>query len=420
MVVASTELSGGELQTLGERMLAGFAPLRVHALSLHNDDGDVLWLNESVIGPDEHAAVREAVDVFAGHAAPPRIDHPLGDDRTAILLRAADPRGAFVGVVMLIVDARSLAAGRGAGAGQLPDNVMNAVHDFAARLASRAAAAQTATNLALPALDEPPGAAPRAAAPQVDAAIDRHYAALRSLPIALYVQRLVPLRAASRVRRYEVLLRSGSQTDPQAAPRAMLTTAVKHGLGSVIDARVATGIITWLARHPQIWQERLVRFSVNLSANALFDDPFVKLIELCLAKSALPKALLAFEIGEQLCREHRARVAALGNAFSRLGVALIIDDFSLHEGSMDLLRIKGLRTLKIDPALTSNVRGDKVRQATVAAIAQAARVMGMRTVAKRVESEEDREWLAALGIDFVQGFIFGAPEPIDALLTASA
>ena len=74
----SAQISERELQVLGGRMLAGIAPLRVIALSLHNHQGDVLWLNESVMGPDEHAAVREAVDAFAGHAAPARIEQDLG------------------------------------------------------------------------------------------------------------------------------------------------------------------------------------------------------------------------------------------------------------------------------------------------------------------------------------------------------
>jgi hypothetical protein len=215
----ASDLSGQELQSLGERMLAGLAPLRVHALSLHDDDGDVLWLNESVMGPDEHAAVREAVDAFAGHAAPPRFEHALGDERTAVLLRAADARGAFVGVVMLVVDSRSLATPKGVGAGHLPESVLNAVRDFAIRLAALAAAAQTATNLALLPLDDPTQSLKQQTKQQVDAALERHYAALRNMPIALYVQRLVPLRAAGRVRRFEVLLRSGSEAEPQAAPR---------------------------------------------------------------------------------------------------------------------------------------------------------------------------------------------------------
>ncbi len=37
-------------------------------------------------------------------------------------------------------------------------------------------------------------------------------------------------------------------------------------------------------------------FSVNLTTTALHDEHFIKFIELCLAKSALPKGTIAFEI----------------------------------------------------------------------------------------------------------------------------
>ena len=67
------------------------------------------------------------------------------------------------------------------------------------------------------------------------------HAALRRSPIALHVQRLVPLTKGSQLRRYEVLLRSKSEHD--AAPHAMLKTAVDSGLGSMIDRRVVTELM---------------------------------------------------------------------------------------------------------------------------------------------------------------------------------
>ena len=37
-------------------------------------------------------------------------------------------------------------------------------------------------------------------------------------------------------------------------------------------------------------------FSVNLTATALHDEHFIKFVGLCLAKSSLPKAMIAFEV----------------------------------------------------------------------------------------------------------------------------
>ena len=113
--------------------------------------------------------------------------------------------------------------------------------------------------------------------------IDRLHDALRRSPIALHVQRLVALTKGSQLRRYEVLLRSKSDSAPNAAPTAMLKAAVENGLGSMIDRRVVTELIGYLVNHPEIWKSTAVMFSVNLTTTALHDDHFIKFVELCLA-----------------------------------------------------------------------------------------------------------------------------------------
>src|SRR5580704_339951 len=81
-------------------------PARAYAVSLHDPGGDVLWLSESSMGPDEHNAVREAVEAFANPGGSPVFVSDLGDSRSAVLLRAVNGRRAMVGVIMIIMDAR--------------------------------------------------------------------------------------------------------------------------------------------------------------------------------------------------------------------------------------------------------------------------------------------------------------------------
>jgi EAL domain-containing protein (putative c-di-GMP-specific phosphodiesterase class I) len=61
------------------------------------------------------------------------------------------------------------------------------------------------------------------------------------------------------------------------------------------------------------------------------------------------------------------------------------------------------------------MRTDKVSQAAITAVVQMARVLGMHTVAKRVETEAEQEWLTALGVDFVQSNAVAPPVPIETL-----
>src|ERR1700677_2290845 len=89
-----------------QKVRAAVEPARAHAVSLHDEQGDVLWLSESSMGPDEHNAVRAAVEAFSGAGRPPVLVYDLGDSRSARLLRAVNGHRAMVGVIMLVVDAR--------------------------------------------------------------------------------------------------------------------------------------------------------------------------------------------------------------------------------------------------------------------------------------------------------------------------
>jgi EAL domain-containing protein (putative c-di-GMP-specific phosphodiesterase class I) len=257
-----------------------------------------------------------------------------------------------------------------------------------------------------------PGHRPQAA---VTPEIDRLHAALRRSPIALHVQRLVPLTKGSQLKRYEVLLRSKSDTAPNAAPQAMLKAAVENGLGSMIDRRVVTELIGHLVHHPEIWKSTAVMFSVNLTTTALHDEHFIKFVGLCLAKSALPKGMIAFEIDTATAVKLADKMEEVAAALHRLGCPLVLDDFAMKTECFDLLRLPGVRYIKLAPDITAKMRTDKLSQAAITAVVQMARVLGMHTVAKRTETAAEQEWLTALGVDFVQSNSMSPPVAIDSL-----
>jgi len=245
--------------------------------------------------------------------------------------------------------------------------------------------------------------------------IDRLRAALLRSPIALHVQRLVPLTKGSQLRRYEVLLRSKSDSAPNSAPHAMLKAAVENGVGSMIDRRVVTELIGYLVHHPEIWKSTAVMFSVNLTTTALHDDHFIKFVELCLAKSSLPKGMIAFEVDTATAVKLADRIVEVAASLHRLGCPLVLDDFALKTECFDLLRLPGVHYVKLAPQITAKMRTDKLSQAAITAVVQMARVLGMHTVAKRTETAAEQEWLTALGVDFIQSNSLSPPIAIESL-----
>lgn len=441
-----------------QKVRAAVEPNRVHAVSLHDEHGDVLWLSESSMGPDEHNAVREAVEAFADPAAAPVLVVDLGDSRAAVLLRAINGQRVMVGAIMIVMDARVVRQDAGAPFKLMSPKLQRALEEFAqmrpdsapppASARSKAAAPLTLVNdgparhaacAVAPSPVAPVAVAPArtpatasasangTAAPSppgmssvrpqgvVTPEIDRLHAALRRSPIALHVQRLVPLTKGSQLKRYEVLLRSKSDVAPNAAPHAMLKAAVENGLGSMIDRRVITELIGFLVHHPEIWKSTAVQFSINLTTTALHDEHFIKFVELCLAKSHLPTGMIAFEVDTATAVKLADKMPEVAAALDRLGCPLVLDDFALKTECFALLRLPGVRYVKLAPEITAKMRTDKLSQAAITAVVQMARVLGMHTVAKRTESAAEQEWLTALGVDFVQSNSMSPPAPIESL-----
>lgn len=431
-----------------QKVRAAVEPARVYAVSLHEQRGDILWLSESSMGPDEHNAVREAIEAFADPASPPVLVHDLGDSRSAVVLRAVSMQRAMVGAIMIVMDARVVKQDARGALKVMTPKLQRALEDFAHMrpdiTPAPAASARAKAIAPLTLVDETPAsarnpipavprsppapaarAAPRPPAPPgmssvrpqaaVTPEIDRLHAALRRSPIALHVQRLMPLTKGSQLKRYEVLLRSKSDVAPNAAPHAMLKAAVENGLGSMIDRRVITELIGFLVHHPEVWKASAVQFSVNLTTTALHDEHFIKFVGLCLAKSHLPTGMIAFEVDTATAVKLADKMPEVAAALHRLGCPMVLDDFSLKTECFALLRLPGVRYVKLAPEITAKMRTDKLSQAAITAVVQMARVLGMHTVAKRTESAAEQEWLTALGVDFVQSNSMSPPVSIESL-----
>jgi EAL domain-containing protein (putative c-di-GMP-specific phosphodiesterase class I) len=402
-----------------QKVRAALEPARAHAISLHDEHGELIWLSESAMGPDEHNAVRDALEAFAKPGGPAVLAYDLGDARSAVLLRVVNARKVIVGAVMAIVDTRIIKQDARGAARLMTPKLQRVLGEFADMRSGSEPAPSSSPSPGATALVKI-SAAPQApkkgpVPPPVSPEIDRLHAALRRSPIALHVQRLIPLTKGSSLQRYEVLLRSKSDIAPNAAPQAMLKAAVDNGLGSMIDRRVLTELIAWLVRHPAVWQDNGIMFSVNLTMTALHDEHFIKFVELCLAKSSLPKGTIAFEIDVPTAIKLGARTVTVANALQKLGCPLVLDDFALRTECIDLLRLPGVRYIKLAPATTAQMRTDKLSQAAITAMVQMARVLGMFTVAKRTESAAEREWLTALGVDFIQSNKVSPPVAIESL-----
>lgn len=105
---ASVTPSGDSKAAIGEALKQALSGNRLQSISLHDERGDVLWLDEGALGPDEHNLVLEAVSAL--NAAPDRnyVFQAIGDGRAAAFLPARSPLNDLLGLAMIIADAKFL------------------------------------------------------------------------------------------------------------------------------------------------------------------------------------------------------------------------------------------------------------------------------------------------------------------------
>ncbi len=95
-------------ESLGQQLRALLPLKRIQSLSIHDRDGDTIWLSENQLGPDEHNVVLEAITVFEVEGNRAYVSEDLGDGRSAAFFASCTPHGELVGMAMVIADSRSI------------------------------------------------------------------------------------------------------------------------------------------------------------------------------------------------------------------------------------------------------------------------------------------------------------------------
>ena len=156
---------------------------------------------------------------------------------------------------------------------------------------------------------------------------------------------------------------------------------------------------------------------MNLSGQSIGDDDFLAFIEEEIDRSGLPPESLCFEITESAAVSNLKKAQSFIDRLRERGCQISLDDFGAGLSSFAYLKNFNVDTLKIDGGFIRDIIDNRISESMVAAITQVAKVMELKTVAEYVESEETRELVTKLGVDFAQGHIIGKPITLESVLS---
>ncbi|QSZ42315.1 EAL domain-containing protein [Sulfurimonas aquatica] len=232
--------------------------------------------------------------------------------------------------------------------------------------------------------------------------------ALKEDRIAVFVQPIFKV-GAKEANKYECLVRMVGEDGKIISPFFFLDIAKKSKLYLEITKKV---IEKSFAVFSQLEGKT---FSINLSVEDLLNKESMEFLIEYINKFKLADQLI-LEIVESEGIDNFEEVISVIAELKALGCRISIDDFGTGYSNFAYLMQLNVDYIKIDGSLIKDIDHDKNSQIISKTIVDFAQQLEMKTVAEFIHNKEVMEYVQEMGVDYLQGFHLGEPEPIENLL----
>lgn len=256
----------------------------------------------------------------------------------------------------------------------------------------------------------------QAPTPKVPVSVDELRTALSREEILVHYQPKIDL-STGRISGIEAMARWNHPILGAIAPQLFIPATEQAGLIKELTERVLHTAISDAKR----WQKlRLMQVkcsvAVNLSVEVLDDLNLADEIAALVDESGLERSLFTWEINQGRLLEQAATPKELVARLRMMGFELSIDDFGTADSNTHHLGEFAFSELKIDCQQLSRSESDHTKKTAILNGLALAKSLGMRVVAKSIETEADWQLALRFNADHGQGFLIAEPMPLDQLL----
>ncbi len=221
--------------------------------------------------------------------------------------------------------------------------------------------------------------------------------------VMLAFQPIVPARAPTRPAFYEGLIRVLDDNGRIIPAKDFIPHVENTDLGRRIDCLALDLGLRALVERPDL------RLSINLSARSVGFAGWSAILDDGLARDDTVAERLILEITESSAILMPDVVQSFMTRQQARGISFALDDFGSGYTSFRYLKDLYFDILKIDGQFVNGIADSPDDQALVKALVALGKHFDMLTVAEFVETADDAEYLAEIGVDCLQGYYFGAP-----------
>ncbi|MGZ8289873.1 MAG: EAL domain-containing protein [Telluria sp.] len=149
--------------------------------------------------------------------------------------------------------------------------------------------------------------------------------------------------------------------------------------------------------------------AVNVSARQFRSPDFVAETLAVVEETGANPLRLKLELTETMLIENVEATIEKMHKLKDHGIGFSLDDFGTGYSSLSYLKLLPLDQLKIDRSFVRDVLIDPNDASIARSIVALGQALGLAIIAEGVETESQRAFLAELGCDCCQGYLFGRP-----------
>lgn len=164
------------------------------------------------------------------------------------------------------------------------------------------------------------------------------------------------------------------------------------------------------------WKEKgygLLPVSVNISRADVYHLDLADTLLTITQKYGVNPELLHLEITESAYADNPNQIIATVDNLRKLGFIVEMDDFGSGYSSLNMLNQMKIDVLKLDMEFMRNEMTKPSNQSILRFVVSMAHWMNLSVVAEGVESKAQVDRLREIGCDYVQGYYFAKPMPVN-------
>jgi multidomain signaling protein FimX len=205
---------------------------------------------------------------------------------------------------------------------------------------------------------------------------------------------------------FDMLIRMLDHHGKEILPSEFMPAAERNNLVAHIDRWV----ILAAARFAQ--KSKPGCLFVRLSGHSATDATLPAWVVAQLRTMKVEPRRLCIQITEELATRHPQESQKLAKELKDAGMRFALEHYGTSIDPLGVLNSLPLDFIKIDGSLMQGLPDDPTLQARVSTLIDAARGMGIETIAERVEDANTMAVLWQLGVQHLQGFLIQAPEEV--------